>query len=452
MANSPFTVTISLATVSAQAKGFGIALILGSSNRFTGGALYATYSSAAGMLVAGGGVFMNNDPEYLAAVAYFSQYPSPQTVMVGYAPADVAQVSTLTPTVQNSTPYSVTINGVASTITSGSSATASAIVTALAAAINAQSPALPVVTSGSTTLILTSSTAGLAFTISASSNLAIVTSPGDVGPDTALTNIVAAGGTAWYALISVSRTVQDILDCASWIETNGSTGLYIYIACSADSAVGTSVTTDVASQLQAKSYTRTLYFWSSYQAQYPDAALAGVMLPYTPGSATAAWKTLIGITPDTAATLTATVLSNFASKNVNYYTTVYGVAVTQPGIEAGGKWLDQIIGLDWISSTAQQALFNVLINNPKVPYTDPGITQLCNALRGTLKQAVTNGILAKGTSSAGVPYPNGYIVTQPLASSFTGTQKNSRLLPSVPFSGLLAGAINGGTFTGTLIN
>jgi hypothetical protein len=449
---SIFNITISLATVSASTKGFGRGLILGSSNKFGGGTLWQIYTSAAAMLVSGGGVFANTDPEYLAAVAYFSQNPAPLDVMVGYATADVAQVETITPTAVDLATYAVTINGVVSSFTAGAGTTAALIVTGLKAAIAAQSPGLPVVTSGSTTLILTAAAAGEAFTCSVGANLVKVDTTPDAGPDTALSAIVAAGGTNWYCLVLTSRVDQDILDAAAWIEANGNSGLYIFIACNSEAAVLTNVSTDIASLLQAKAYVRTMYLWSDGQAGYPDAALAAIMLAATPGSATAAWKTLAGITPTALSVLTGTAVAQLTAKNANYYCTIAGANVTQPGSQVGGQWLDVVIGRDWLVANAQTAVFNTLIQLPKVPYTDPGIGLFANAVRGVLKQAVQMGILATGTASNGLQFPQGYTVTPPLASSISGSQKQTRILPPIPFAGLLAGAVNGGAFTGVLTN
>lgn len=459
--NSLVQVNLSLNTLQAQAKGFGVGLIVGSSNRFTGGALWQLYNSAASMLVAGGGTFSSSDPEYLAAVEYFigdPSYPTPTQVMVGYAPADVAQVVTITPTAVGSTTYTVTINGILSSFTY-SSGGASAIVTGLAAAINAQSPALPVTTGGTGTLILTANVAGVPFTYSATPTLdmAIVNTTPEVGIDTALTAIVNAGGTAWYGLILTSRAAGDIETAASWIETNGTNGLYVFWGCSQDSGVLTTSTTDVASVLASKSYLRTGYLWSDNQAAYPEAAVFGTLLPQVPGSIAIFGKTLGGITPTAASVLTATALANLAAKSANYYCSVTGgalasqVAIVQPGVQSGGNWLDVVFGRDWIVANMAIACLNVMLNLPKVPYTDAGIQLFVNAMRGVLKQAVANGILAAGVSAAGVSFPNGYTITPPLASSL-GAYKASRVLPSIPFQGLLAGNIQSLVLTGVLTN
>jgi hypothetical protein len=444
-------VQISLQAAQAQAKGFGIGLILGTSNRFTGGVLWKLYGSAAAMLADG---FMSSDPEYVAAVSYFKgdpNLPTPQQVMVGYASADVAQVETITPTYVDNATYTVTINGVDSTYSTTTGGSASSVVTGLAAAINAQSPALPVVTSGSNTLILTAAAAGEAFTCAVGAHLSKVDTTPDAGPDTALTAIVNAGGTAWYGLILCSRTAQDILDAASWIETNGNNGLYVFWGCSQDSAVLTSASTDIASKLQALSYLRTGYLWSDDQAHFPEAAVFGTLLPQDPGSISIFAKTLSGITPTALSVLTATAVANLTAKNANYYCNIAGANIVQPGVQSGGQWLDVVMGRDWIVANMAIACFNVQLQLAKVPYTDKGIQLFVNAMRGVLKQAVQKGILTPGVSAAGVAMPLGYLIAPPTAAS-VASYKQSRVLPSIPFQGLLAGAINGLTLTGTLVN
>lgn len=432
--DSIFAVNISLANAAVQQKGFGRPLVLGSSNRFTGGDLYRIYTSLAGMVADG---FLTTDLEYKAASSIFSQPIAPPDIMVGYAPTDVAQVETITPTAINTTLYTVTINGVASTYTSDGSATAAEIVTGLAAAINAQVPALPVVTSGTTTLILTALVTGEGFTVSIGANLALAHTTPEVDVATALSAMVAAGGKDWYGLVLTSRTLGDIITAAAWIEAQAYG--YIFIGCSQDAAVLTAVTTDVAYLLKATNPLRSAYLWSDDQAHYPEAAWLGEEFPKQPGSSNYAWKTLAGITATLNSVMTDSKIGILEGKNGNYYISVGGVPVTQKGKMAGGQWIDVVVGRDWIKANIQQELFNLLIRMPKIGFDDPGIGALANVLRGVLNQAVEFNIIQPG-----------FVINVPLASSFSPTVKSTRILPSIPWSAELVGAINGGTITGTL--
>lgn len=83
------------------------------------------------------------------------------------------QVATLTPTAVNATLYTVNVNGRVYTFTSSGAATPTNIVAGLTAALNADT-SLPVVPSGTTTLILTAKVMGVPFSVTADANQAVV--------------------------------------------------------------------------------------------------------------------------------------------------------------------------------------------------------------------------------------------------------------------------------------
>jgi len=451
---SIFEVNISLATLSAQAKGFGRGLILGSANRYTGGLLYKIYDSAKAMLSDG---FLITDPEYLAAKKYFSPspvgLPAPKDVMVGYAPPSAAGAWTVAlDAIADHVAYTVTIDGTPVTITSGTGATQASIVAALISAINAALPLVVLATTAELSLenvgvMITSLVSGTPHVITVTANMEVHVTTAPAGVSIALDAITVAGGTAWYALNLCSHVKVDILDAADWIETNGNDGLYVFEACTSDADVLTSATTDVLSELKALNYMRTGSIWSDDAAHYPEAAIMGIMQASIPGKRNMAWTGLSGIVATSDAVLNANALSNLVGKNGNYYCTVDGNDVLQDGRQANGQWFDIVFGRDWIVSNAQAALFTVLIqaaasaSGGKIDYDNGGIGLLCNALRGVLKTAKeTNGILES------------YYIDVPEADSISAAQKQTRLLPPITFGGVLRGAINGGAFVGTLTN
>lgn len=73
-------VIVSTAGASTAREGFNIGLIVGKSTRITAEDRCKTYSSASDMLDDG---FVETDPEYKAALLYFSQDPAPSKVVVG---------------------------------------------------------------------------------------------------------------------------------------------------------------------------------------------------------------------------------------------------------------------------------------------------------------------------------------------------------------------------------
>ena len=76
------TVNVSVASGAIAPRPFNQGLIVGPSNVISTSTRLVQYSSAAAML-AGSPAFTDSDPEYLAALAYFSQNPAPQFVWIG---------------------------------------------------------------------------------------------------------------------------------------------------------------------------------------------------------------------------------------------------------------------------------------------------------------------------------------------------------------------------------
>lgn len=257
---------------------------------------------------------------------------------------------------------------------------------------------------------------------------------GDSDVADSLDEIIASGdaGNQWYCLILTSRTDADIAAAAAWIETRNK----IFVACSDAAAIlNPASTTDIGAVLSAANYSRTALLYSDDEAKYPDAAWVGLLLPQEPGTPTWALKELTGITADD---LNATAITSLKAKNVNYYVTVAGRGVTQGGNTAQPEWIDVMVGADWIQARASENIFTLLVTEPKVPYTDAGISQVVNALREILQEAKDRLIL------------DSFTITTPLASSISAAQKATRELVDVTFSGTLAGGIHTATIRGVV--
>lgn len=398
--------------------GFGVPLVLGSSATFAERVRsYATMDAVADD-------FDESDLEFKWAQALFSQTLVPDKIMIGKRDAAVAQISTLTPTVANTASYTVTINGVAHTITSDADATAAEIVAALIAAINGGTQAANVTASGTTTLIVTSDNAGVPYSISASNNIAIVATTANHGVQDDIETVQQADNT-WYCLLLTSRLSYEILQAASYMETQKK----IFLACTSDADVKTTSTTDVGSVLKQRSYRRTSLFWSGDQANGPEAAWAGRKLPNSPGAEAWRYANLAGIAADN---LTDTEITNLDAKNVNYYVTVAGVPVTQKGKVAQGDWIDNTRFVDWVEAQIQENIFALLISVEKVPYTDGGVATIEAVIRAQLDRGVRVGGIAKDPP---------YTVSFPKVATISPQDKADRLLPDGTFSFTLAGAV-----------
>lgn len=423
-------VVITRGTKSVTRAGFGVPLIAGLHTRFM--ERVRTYTGTAGMLTDG---FLTSDAEYKMGQAIMAQSPKPNSFKVGRRTAAVAQVATVTPNVTSQTiqHFIETINGTAYDFTSDASPTAAEVVTGLIALINADS-ACPSTATGTTTLILTAKVAGTPFTHGESANLSAVATTANNGIQEDLAAIINADND-WYCLLTTSRVASDIELAAQSIEAV----LKIYIACSADSGVKDSTsTTDVGYILKSKAYTRTALLYSSDQADYPDGAWAGRVLPLDPGTETWKFKTLAGISPDDALTDSEKdALSTEAGtgKNVNFYCTVAGVQITQMGKVASGEWIDAIRLIDAIVAGIKEDIFALYVNSDKIPFTNKGIGLHENKIRGVL-------------AGFGVDAIREFDVTVPDVDAISDDDRNARILSGIEFTATLSGAIHSSKING----
>ena len=413
------------------------------------------YASAAAMLVDG---FVTANPEYIYAQKSFSQELAPPLVYVGKRTSAVAQVDTFSVGTLGTTGavFSFTLNGTTISYTEQMSDTQALVLNGLLTAIGTAFPTNAPVTGavsgsgGSATLTLTSATAGAGITYGTiTSNLthtAVTPNHGIVDDLTTIRN--TTNGDLWYGLCLCSNSDADILQTAAYIE---STGSKIFAAASADGAIETSSTTDLASQLKALGYTRTLLIFSPNNYNLGiDAGLLGGQLPQAPGSSTWKFKTVVGCTPDnfTASQRQFLIGTQGVStgKNVNIYETIGGVNIIEEGMMVGGQFIDVTVFLDWLTATMQSNVYAGLVSVPKVPYTDKGITSIANLVRQTLKQGSDDGGNG-GISAASI------VVTQTPLADIPSQSQIGRILPAgaLTFSCQLTGALHFVNITGTIV-
>jgi hypothetical protein len=192
-------INIQLQTNAVPQPSFSIPLILGSANHFSD--LIRYYNTPSAMLADG---YLTSDLEYKHAVAVSSQALKPTQWGVGRRTAAVAQIITFTPTPHDNTLYTITINGVPYSFTSGVGATAASISAGLIAAITD-----PTVTpSGTNTVIVTANNAGQSFTYSNTSDLAAVVTAANHG---IVEDIVAVQNASdlWYGVDITSNVDYD---------------------------------------------------------------------------------------------------------------------------------------------------------------------------------------------------------------------------------------------------
>lgn len=245
---------------------------------------------------------------------------------------------------------------------------------------------------------------------------------------------ITAQYSGWYGLtLADPRSTARVQALANNIETQER----IFGVTTHETACGDSVsTTDVAYLLNAATLFRTYVLYSGDQTQYGAATWMGNRFPIDPGASTWAYKPLSGVVFDDLEDGFVTALK---TKSCNYYVQIAGAAVTREGKMAGGEWIDVIRGRDWLKVRMQERIFGLLINAPKVPFTDAGIDQVVAQVEAQLNEGIGKGYLSPDNLD-GLDVP--FTVTAPLASEVSSQDKIDRLLPDVSFEARLAGAIH----------
>jgi hypothetical protein len=429
------TVNVSTLTTAVKQPGFGTPLIADYNTRFAERVRF--YTSLQGLIDDG---FTVNDGAYRTAAAIFAQSPQVTKIAIGRrALAPDLQID-LTPTAVNSRTYKVDLIGPAgltatASFTSDSTATVAEITAGLTSAIN--TAAVGITATDQTTFVrLKAASAGLHFCASAQDLSLITAQQTHVDPGIA-TDLaaIALESADWYGLTLSTAGKAEIVAAAAWVESNKKFGAFT----SQDGDILGSGSSDVASTVKTANNFRSIVFFSNKGlAQSAAAALLGATFPFDPGSVTFKFRKLAGVTSDA---LTATQLTNLRNKNAMFFTDYGGISITAEGKTAAGEFADVIRDRDWFESRLQARVFNVLVNNAKVPFTDRGIAAIEAELRAQLTEGIQSGFLTDN------PAP---VVSVPLASAVASIDKAARLLKPISFTAKVAGAIHAITITGTI--
>lgn len=286
-----------------------------------------------------GADFESTSNVYLMAQKLFGQTTvlgaPPPSIVIGRRQVDEV---TLTPTVANSTVYTVTVNGTAYSFTSDASATAAEITAAeITAGLEAAITATGVtVTDNTGTLTIEPTVAGDGYSVTVSSNITKVDGASTETWVDALEAVEIENDT-WYLLVAETQDAAEQEALSDAIQARDK----IYGLSSADPAAITTAATDIGAKLNAKSAGRTFgVYLPTAATEYPEAAWAGSQLAVTPGANDWDFKRANGVT---VSKLSPTAITNLKNKSWNYYIAKGGVNIFQNGDMFDKKPIDQIL-------------------------------------------------------------------------------------------------------------
>jgi hypothetical protein len=429
-------VSVSVAPSAQFQNGFATMLLMGISAVLPIGGRIRSYAN----LEEVSADFGTTAEEYYAADVYFSQSPQPGSLLIGRrfnvaVPGEL--LGGLDPdivlgdyTAITAGSLKLTVDGTVETVT-GINLSAAASLNAVAAdvqtALAAVKTGMTCIWNGSQFIIHSGTTGG-------SSSVSLSTAPAsgtDLGPMMGLTAAEGAIATVGAAAETVSQTLAamwnmnqawfyytftkeiqnegtvpnpDILAAAAWAEANE---LFYGQTISDGTAFVSNPSGSTAATLKSLnySYTATQYEAVSVATTDPYAVCALIArlttVNYDAPNSTInlKFKQEPGISP---VNLTESNRLLLEANNVNYYTE-FGDdnAMIAEGVCAGGRWIDEVVGLAWLQFAIQSAIFAYLYSlTTKLPQTDKGVACITQVISGVLDTAVSNGLLAPGQWNA----------------------------------------------------
>lgn len=258
-------------------------------------------------------------------------------------------------------------------------------------------------------------------------------------------------GQTWYALTMPQAVDADQLNVAAYVE--GSNNKHLLGVSTQEAGVLSSIsTTDIAYELKALGYNRSMVQYSSSNA-YAVCSLFGRALTVNYNGNSTVINLMYKQEPGIVAeSLTETQIDALEGKNCNVFVAYNNnTAIIEPGKMSSGNYIDEMTGTDWLALTIQTAEYNLLYTSTtKIPQTDAGMHLLAVTAEAVLAQGVANGLLAPGVwNSGGFGSLNQgdylakgfYVYAPPVALQLQADREARKSVP-IQIAAKLAGAVD----------
>lgn len=430
--------------------------------------------------------FGTTDPEYIAADIFFSQDPTPESLMIGRWAYEATSGSLVCGILSDTNQEISTWNDIDDgafyvSIDSGDSTLVSNLDFS---SVTVMSGVASVISSGLTNagldatctwdadhFIIKSESTGTSSNVSAltASEVSGTTDIADLMYGTSskldhrVSGIAAEGivdaigaledATSFYMVHTATEDVtdDDHLLAAAYIEAEDTPHFY-GITTQNTAALSSASTSDIGYAIRQLEYQRTRYQYSSstpYAFVSAFGRLATVDFTESDSAITLMYKTEPGVTGEDLSTSQANALD---SKGYVYYANFNNdeaIIVDSSG-DDDNLYVDDIQGCDWIVTDVQTDVFNALYSTTtKIPQTDAGNTTIVTTIKSSMYSNYTNGLLGAGdwnhdgfgSLSDGDYLENGYYVyATPVADQSTTNRANRKA--TVKVAAIFAGAVH----------
>lgn len=254
----------------------------------------------------------------------------------------------------------------------------------------------------------------------------------------------ALSTSGWYVICPAGIPEKEFEMIAEWTEAQTKLFAFTWIGKTIPVTLGT--------------YYRTMGWYGKVTEKQLDAdvpasnlylhvAAVAKCLAYPAGSETWKFKQLAAVVPSN---ITSTTSDQLETDHLNYFAEYGGRNITMNGQVVAGEWIDVIRFRDWLQDDMQYRIYNLLIMNTKIPYTNGGIALVENQIIASLKAGQSAGGVAPDEFDADGMLVPGFTVTVPNSMDLSASEKASRALTGCKFSARLAGAIHVVTVNGEL--
>ena len=356
----------------------------------------------------------DTDPTYLAAQAAFAQADAGAILIprmaIAKRLANVAQISHVTfSSAVSDADYTATVTydgtEYAETITADGTATVKEIVEALAAALNGSLPAPSVaVTEDDTKLILTAETAGIGFSVTASSTgsgvtatIATATANRNAATQLSALELADPEEAGYYYVVpvgsgSIYAPDQDIEQITLWAEAQQDAYMGVFLTSNYD-YIDPTVTDDLGSVLKTAKRTRCVIVVDDAGSPVHTAVM-GWILGRLPSEKLGGWHhlSLSGVDPSS---YDSSDFTSSRTKRVNAYFRIANntARVFMPGLCISQLEARQRIGLDALTLEIQTAILDLFTRaaqaNTVIPNTAKGKGQIKSVVDPVLARYAT---------------------------------------------------------------
>ena len=244
---------------------------------------------------------------------------------------------------------------------------------------------------------------------------------------TALNNLLLTKNDFYY-LVSPEQGEDEVTALAEWVSTKDK----IYAVSTSDEAVYEGMN---------ELYDNVYVLVHDKPELYPAEGLVSLLASQIIGSYTWTFKSINGVLP---VAYDSAKIKDIEDNNANTYIQESGVNITSGSKATSGEYIDIIQGQHFIKAKIAENVFGALVRNKKVPYTSAGIALIAAEVEKALTLAAQNGVIATENGE----YQ--FAIDVPTIESIPTNNKAGRILPDIPWTATVAGAIEKVNINGVL--